>query len=236
MVKIARCGCTAGACGCVIQADNTTTTCIDMAVSADPGSPDFPIKISATPVVDPAAGNLLSCEPGGLRADITVTDSVCVDFSGNGSPASPLSATLVFDPDTEDCLNCGPQGVEIVIDPGVDNALECGALGLYVANIVTANRQTASYTLALGDMKKVVEMEVATANDLTVPPNASVAFPIGTVIEIMQYGAGQTTIVAGVGVTLRSPGGKLKIALQYGAASLRKIATDEWAVEGNLTT
>jgi len=79
-------------------------------------------------------------------------------------------------------------------------------------------------------------MNVATANNLTVPPNSSVAFAVGTVIEVLQYGAGQTTIVAGAGVTLRSPGAKLKIAAQYGGASLRKITTDEWAVEGNITT
>lgn len=101
---------------------------------------------------------------------------------------------------------------------------------------MAANRQTGSYTLVIGDAGRVVEMNVAGANNLTVPPNSSVAFPTGTVIEAFQYGAGQTTIVAGAGVTLRSPGGKLKIAAQYGAASLRKLGTDEWAVEGNITT
>lgn len=101
------------------------------------------------------------------------------------------------------------------------------------SSALTANRQTGSYTLVLGGDGKVVEMNVGSANNLTVPPNTDVAFPTGTVIEIMQYGAGQTTIVAGAGVTLRSPSG-LKITTQYGAASLRKIATNEWAVEGRL--
>lgn len=100
--------------------------------------------------------------------------------------------------------------------------------------VVTANRQTASYTLVAADASKAVEMEVAAANTLTVPANATVAFAIGTVIEVLQYGAGQTTLAGAAGVTLRSPGGKLKIAVQYGSASLRKLAADEWAVEGNL--
>lgn len=103
-------------------------------------------------------------------------------------------------------------------------------------NLVLANPQTASYTLVLGDAAKAVEMNVASANNLTVPPNSSVPYPIGTVLEVLQYGAGQTTIVAGAGVTLRSPGGRLKIAAQYGAAALRQRATDEWTVEGNLAT
>lgn len=99
---------------------------------------------------------------------------------------------------------------------------------------ITANRQTGSYTLVLADAGKVVEQNVAGGNNLTVPPNSSVAFPVGTMIEIFQYGAGQTTIVAGAGVTLRSPSAKLKLTGQYSSATLRKIATDEWAVAGDL--
>jgi hypothetical protein len=79
-------------------------------------------------------------------------------------------------------------------------------------------------------------MNKATANNLTVPANSSVAFEVGTTIEVFQYGAGQTTIVAGGGVTLRSSGGKLKLTAQYSSATLRKIATDEWAVAGELST
>lgn len=97
------------------------------------------------------------------------------------------------------------------------------------------NRQTASYTLALSDYNKVVEMNVATANNLTVPLNSSVAFPIGTQILVAQYGAGQTTIVATGGVTLRSDTSKLKISAQYCGAALLKVGTDEWYVFGALT-
>ena len=101
--------------------------------------------------------------------------------------------------------------------------------------LITTNRQTASYTLALGDANKLVEMNVATANNLTVPLNSSVAFPIGTQLNVSQYGAGQTTIVATGGVTIRSASGNLKIASQYVAVSLVKIATDEWYCFGNLS-
>ena len=103
-------------------------------------------------------------------------------------------------------------------------------------NGVTANRQTGSYTLVIDDNNKVIEMNVAGANNLTVPPNASVAFDVGTIVEVFQYGAGQTTIVAGAGVTIRSSGGKLKLTGQYSGASLRKIATNEWALVGDITT
>jgi hypothetical protein len=99
---------------------------------------------------------------------------------------------------------------------------------------VPANRQTASYTLVLADEGKLVETNVASANNLTVPPNSSVAFPVGTQVLVSQYGAGQTTIVAGSGVTLRSSGTKLKLSAQYAIATLIKIATDEWMLSGDL--
>lgn len=97
------------------------------------------------------------------------------------------------------------------------------------------NRQTASYTLALSDWGKIVEMNVAGANNLTVPPNSSVAFPIGTEIQVLQYNDGQTTIVAGAGVTLRSKSNWLKIANKWTGVTLVKVGTDEWYVIGNLS-
>ena len=107
--------------------------------------------------------------------------------------------------------------------------------GVFDLQVLT-NPQTASYTPVLTDAYKLVEMNVATANNFTVPPNSSVAFKIGTIIDIAQYGAGQTTIVAGAGVTLRAPGAALKIAEQYSIVTIIKRATDEWYVTGNLTT
>jgi hypothetical protein len=102
--------------------------------------------------------------------------------------------------------------------------------------LVTANRQTASYTLALIDADKLVEMNVGSANNLTVPLNSSVAFATGTQILLAQYGAGQTTIVATSGVTIRSNGGKLKLNAQYSGATLIKIATDEWYLFGDIAS
>jgi hypothetical protein len=102
--------------------------------------------------------------------------------------------------------------------------------------LITTNRQTASYTLVLGDADKLVEMNVATANDLTIPLNSSVAFPTGTQILLAQYGAGQTTIVATSGVTVRSSGAKLKLTGQYSGATLIKIDTDEWYLFGDIAS
>ena len=98
------------------------------------------------------------------------------------------------------------------------------------------NTRTASYTLVLADKGKVIEMNVASANVLTVPTNASVAFPLYTQITVIQYGAGQVTITPAVGVTIRSLGGALKTVGQYSAVSLFNRGTDEWVAFGSLTT
>ena len=110
-----------------------------------------------------------------------------------------------------------------------------GTSGTSANTLITTNRQTASYSLVTSDQDKLVEMNVGSANNLTVPLNSSQAFPIGSQVMVTQYGAGATTIVATGGVTLRSLGGALKLNGQYSAASLIKIATDEWDVFGNLT-
>jgi hypothetical protein len=108
------------------------------------------------------------------------------------------------------------------------------ALDAKTNKLITTNRQTASYTLVLSDADKLVEMNVASANNLTVPLNSSVAFSTGTQILLAQYGSGQTTIVATSGVTIRSNGAKLKLNAQYSGATLVKIAENEWYLFGDI--
>jgi hypothetical protein len=110
------------------------------------------------------------------------------------------------------------------------------ALDTKTNKLITTNRQTASYTLVLSDADKLVEMNVGSANNLTIPLNSSVSFPTGTQILLAQYGAGQTTIVPTSGVTVRSNGGKLKLNVQYSGATLIKIAENEWYLFGDIVS
>ena len=99
---------------------------------------------------------------------------------------------------------------------------------------LTLNAQTGTtYTLALTDSGKFVTLSNASAITATIPPNSSVAFPIGTQVNLMQLGAGQVTVAAGVGVTLRSAGSLVKTSAQYAVATALKIASDEWVLLGN---
>lgn len=101
------------------------------------------------------------------------------------------------------------------------------------ATAIPSNRRTASYTLILSDAGKAIEMDVAIANTLTIPPYTDVAFPVGTVIEIGQFGSGPTSIVPGTGVSAYSANG-LQLSGQYATASIRKINTNQWWVVGDL--
>jgi hypothetical protein len=104
---------------------------------------------------------------------------------------------------------------------------------------VLENAQTGtSYTLALSDAGKMVTLSNAGAITLTIPDNATVAFPVNTRIDLAQWGAGQVTIsdtalVAASGA-LRSSGGKKKIAGQYSGATLWKKGTNEWLLIGDI--
>jgi hypothetical protein len=102
--------------------------------------------------------------------------------------------------------------------------------------MIAINAQTGTtYTTVLADDGKLVTCDNAASIALTIPPNSSVAYGIGTQINIAQLGAGQVTITAGAGVTLNSAGAKLKTAAQYAVATCVKTDTNTWFVVGNLS-
>ena len=121
---------------------------------------------------------------------------------------------------------------EVFVANQILTAAECNILA---TAMVAINAQTASYTAVLTDDGKLITMSNASANNFTVPPNSSVAFGIGTQLNIAQLGAGQTTIVAGSGVTLNSAGTKLKLSAQYAVATCVKTDTNTWFVVGSLS-
>ena len=135
---------------------------------------------------------------------------------------------------TDAASNTKYPSVKAVYDWAVGLFATITNLALKTDKLVVANRQTASYTLVLSDADKLVEMNVGSANNLTIPLNSSVAFATGTQILLAQYGAGQTTIVATSGVTVRSNGAKLKLNVQYSGATLIKIGENDWYLFGDI--
>jgi cytoskeletal protein CcmA (bactofilin family) len=112
---------------------------------------------------------------------------------------------------------------------------EIGTGNIVLSEIATS-AQTGSYTLVAADRGKLVEMNVGSANTLTVPLDSSVNFPVGTQIDILQVGSGKTTIQgATVDVVVNATPGRA-IRAQWGGATLIKRAANTWVLIGDLTT
>ena len=204
---------------------------------ADLAAGDLPTGIDAAKI---STGVISNAEFDYLNG---LTDNIQTQFTGKQDTL--VSATNIKTIEGQSLLGSG--NIDLAKgDVGlgnVDNTSDANkpvstaqqtALDAKTNKLIVTNRQTASYTLVLGDADKLVEINNASANNLTVPLNSSVAFATGTQILLAQYGAGQTTIVATSGVTIRSNGAKLKLNAQYSGATLVKIAENEWYLFGDI--
>lgn len=107
--------------------------------------------------------------------------------------------------------------------------------------ILTPTFSANAYTLVLGDQGDILlASNGATAGTINIPTNASVAFPTGTQITIIQTGAGQltiqatssgTTTVNSTGATATAP----KLRAQNSSATCIKTGTDTWYVVGDIS-
>jgi hypothetical protein len=103
--------------------------------------------------------------------------------------------------------------------------------------VLEINNQNGSYIAVLADAGKVVRVDSAGAADFTVPPAASVAYPVGSIIKVRQAGAGLVTIVQGSGVTVHIKSGfTLSLSGQYAEVTLHKVAADTWEAVGDFAT
>lgn len=158
------------------------------------------------PQGDPGPTYSISAETvtGGVNLRLTGSDASTDDVKIQGSGLVTITRT---DADT------------ITVDANLD---------------LEFNQQSDSYTIVLSDKGKMVEVSSASENNLTIPLDSTTNFPIGSQINIMQTGSGQTTIVATSGVTLAGTPG-LKLRAQWSAATLIKRAADSWVVVGDLS-
>lgn len=107
--------------------------------------------------------------------------------------------------------------------------------------LVTPSFSANAYTLAIGDQGDILlASNGSSAGTINIPTNASVAFPIGTQITIIQTGSGQltiqattpaTTTVASTGATSTAP----KLRVQNSSATCIKTGTDTWYVVGDIS-
>ena len=92
-----------------------------------------------------------------------------------------------------------------------------------------------NYTLSdLNERDSIIDMRMTVANTVTIPADTVINFPVGTTLDILQTGAGQTTVQAGPGVVLNfTPGQKLRF--QWSIATILKRDANTWLLFGDLT-
>jgi hypothetical protein len=135
--------------------------------------------------------------------------------------------------------------VSVVADPTFANVVTVSAGVKFADNTIQTSagvpslteftEKTSSYTLDTLDHKdNVVEMNSSSPLTFTIPTNATLAWPVGASMDILQTGTGQVTIANAVGVTLNStPGNKLRT--RWSSCTIMKRGADSWIVYGDLT-
>lgn len=106
--------------------------------------------------------------------------------------------------------------------------------------VVSTRTVTADASLAASDIGGVVEVDDAAPVTITVPAEATVAWPAGAIIEVWRADAAVEIAAAG-SVDLLVPGevtavSSVDIEVQYGAVTLRYRGSDSWAVDGRVDT
>jgi hypothetical protein len=149
-------------------------------------------------------------------------------FSNNGL-AGTNTSEVVTESGTQTLAN------KTISSPTISAGTISNAVINAAKTSIEFNQRIASYTLVIDDRDKVVEISSTAATTLTIPTNASVAFPIGSSIVVAQTNTGQITIAGASGVTVNGTPG-LKTRAQWAIATLIKRGTNTWLVVGDTTT
>ena len=186
-------------------------------------------------------------EVQGVRWRFDESAGINFGFMGEGMMQAEITAVTVK-------IILPAQNVRIDTPTGVDPVWYDKLLGLIdQLNFLTANpyvplpdptksnvtrsinfQSGTTYTLALTDAGNICEFANASPVTVTIPLNATVAFPVGTQIDVMAGGAGKVTFAGAGGVTLKSVLSNKSLSAQEAAATLVKMATDTWRLAGPL--
>jgi hypothetical protein len=151
-------------------------------------------------------------------------------FNGSAPITIAIDATVTTNTNTQTLTNktvTGLGNISTINDGGANN--------FTIGYKAVPQSATTSGNLTLTDNGKHVYI----SSGVTVPPNSTVAFDIGTVITIINSSGSSITITQGSGVTLRlssttSTGNRTLAA--YGLCSCIKVATDTWYISGSGVT
>jgi hypothetical protein len=173
----------------------------------------------------------------------TVTVSINTAITADLTTAQTLTNKTLTTPIISSISNTGtltlPTSTDTLVGRATTDTLTNKTLTDAKINL-GIDPETASYTAVLANNSQIVTMNNASANTFSIPTDASVAFPVGTQITVLQIGAGQTTIQAVTSgtTTINSTGGTAnapKLRVRYSSATCIKLSTDNWVVIGDIS-
>lgn len=217
--------------GLIVNGNTTTVSTVDLVVedpmillSSNQYDEDL-VDIGFHGSYGTAGGNAESHSHTGLIRD--VTDGVWKLFS---DAPIPVGNEIDFSSATFDTLKVG------TLEPTSGVTFTDGTQSKEgVPSRTTIHQKTDNYTLSsLDERDDLIEVNSASAKTITIPTDATLNFPVGTSIDILQTGAGQVTIAGAGGVTVNATPG-LNLRAQWSSATLFKRAADTWVVFGDLS-
>ena len=200
--------------------------------ASSPVAPTLPANSIALATVDVAAG-ALSIVTGNITdlrtlvtTNIPETGDITAVTAGTGLSGGGTSGSVTLSINTA-----------VTADLTTAQTLTNKTLTAPFINLAINAQTGTTYTTVLGDNGDLITLSNASAIALTIPPNSSVAYPVGAQLNFVQYGAGQVTFTQGAGVTIVSTGATAsapKTRAQYSSATAIQVSANNWLVAGDI--
>jgi hypothetical protein len=200
--------------------------------AATPVAPSLPANSISLATVDVAAG-ALSIVTGNITdtrvlvtTNIPETGDITAVTAGTGLSGGGTSGSVTLAIDTA-----------VTADLTTAQTLTNKSLTSPRINLGITTDTSTGYTTVLADNGKLITLSNAGAITATIPPNSSVAYPVGAQLNFVQLGAGQVTFTQGAGVTIVSTGATAsapKTRVQYSSATAIQTSANNWLVAGDI--
>jgi hypothetical protein len=168
----------------------------------------------------------------------TTTNLPVVTLTGTQTLTNKTLTTPIISSISNTGLLTLPTSTDTIVGRATTDTLTNKTLTAPIVT-VSVNAQTGTtYTTVLSDNTSIITLSNAASISVTIPPNSSVAYAVGTQLNFAQYGTGQVTISGGSGVTIVSTGGTAaspKLRAQYASASAIQTSANNWLVVGDIS-
>jgi hypothetical protein len=194
----------------------------------------------------PESGDISSVTAGtglsGGGSSGAVTLSINTAVTADLTTAQTLTNKTLTAPIISSISNTGtltlPTSTDTLVGRATTDTLTNKTLTSPQVNLGINAQTGTTYTTVLADNGKLVTLTNGSSIAVTIPPNSSVAYPVGAQINMAQLDVGQVTVSGGVGVTVVSTGATAstpKARTRYSSLTAVQTSTDNWLVLGDIS-